>query len=47
MSRRREQGIRITWADAFGVVKSTGFGAILVLGLILVTIFLLWLLRPI
>ena len=44
MSRRREQGIRITWADAFGVVQSPGFGAILVLGLILVTIFLLWLL---
>ena len=44
MSRRREQGIRITWADAFGVIRSPGFGAILVLGLVLVTIFLLWLL---
>ena len=44
ISRRREQGIRITWVDAFGVVQSPGFGAILVLGLILVTIFLLWLL---
>jgi uncharacterized membrane protein len=44
MSRRREQGMRITWADAFGVIRSPGFGAILVLGLILVTIFLLWLL---
>src|SRR6185437_5202662 len=39
MSRRREQGIRITWADAFRVVQSPGFGAILALGLILVTIF--------
>jgi len=44
MSRRREQGIRINWADAFRVVQSPGFGAILALGLILVAIFLLWLL---
>jgi uncharacterized membrane protein len=44
MSRRREQGIRITWMDAFGVIRSPGFGAILVLGLALVAIFLLWLL---
>jgi uncharacterized membrane protein len=44
MSRRREQGIRITWTDAFRVVESPGFGAILALGLILVAIFLLWLL---
>ena len=44
MSRRREQGHRISWIDAFGVVRSPGFGAILVLGLVLVAIFLLWLL---
>ena len=44
MSRRREQGIPITWMDAFGVVRSPGFGAILVLGLVLLAIFLLWLL---
>ncbi len=44
MSRRREQGIPITWADAFGVVRSPAFGAILVLGLLLLAIFLLWLL---
>lgn len=44
MSRRREQGIRITWVDAFGVIRSPGFGAILVLGLVLLAIFLLWLL---
>jgi uncharacterized membrane protein len=43
MSRRREQGIEITWADAFGVVRAPAFGAILVLGLILLAIFLLWL----
>jgi uncharacterized membrane protein len=43
MSRRREQGIDITWADAFGVVRAPAFGAILVLGLVLLAIFLLWL----
>jgi uncharacterized membrane protein len=44
MSRRREQGIRITWLDAFGVIRSPRFGAIMVLGLVLLAIFLLWLL---
>jgi len=44
MSRRREQGIPITWSDAFGAIRSPGFGAILVLGLALLGIFLLWLL---
>ena len=43
MSRRREQGTRITWADALGVIRSPSFGAILVLGLVLLAIFLLWL----
>ena len=31
MSRRREQGHRISWIDAFDVVRSPGFGAILML----------------
>jgi uncharacterized membrane protein len=44
MSRRREQGHPITWVDAFGVVRSPGFGAIMLLGLVLLAIFLLWLL---
>jgi uncharacterized membrane protein len=43
MSRRREQGLAITWVDAFGVIASPAFGAILVLGLVLLGIFLLWL----
>jgi uncharacterized membrane protein len=43
ISRRREQGEDITWADAFGVVRAPAFGAILVLGLVLLAIFLLWL----
>jgi uncharacterized membrane protein len=44
MSRRREQGMPITWIDAFGVIRSPGFGAIMVLGLVLLAIFLVWLL---
>jgi uncharacterized membrane protein len=43
MSRRREQGVAITWADAFGVVQAPAFGAVVVLGLVLLAIFLLWL----
>ena len=43
MSRRREQGSAVTWADAFGVVRSPSYGAIALLGLVLLTIFLLWL----
>jgi uncharacterized membrane protein len=43
MSRRREQGGNVAWPDAFGVIGSHSFGAILILGLLLVAIFLLWL----
>jgi uncharacterized membrane protein len=43
MSRRREQGVDINWADAFGVIRAPAFGAILVLGLVLLAIFVLWL----
>ena len=32
MSRRREQGADVSWADAFGVLATPAFGAILVLG---------------
>ena len=42
MSRRRERG-DVAWPDAFGVVRSRSFGAIVVLGLLLVAIFLFWL----
>ncbi len=44
MSRRREQGLAATWVDAFGMLRSPSFGAIVVLGLVLLSIFLLWLL---
>jgi len=47
MSRCREQGHRIGWIDAFGVVRSPGFGAILVLGLVLLAIFVLWMLAAV
>ena len=43
LSRRREQGATVAWPDAFGVVGSRSFGAIVVLGLLLVAIFLFWL----
>jgi uncharacterized membrane protein len=43
MSRRREYG-DAAWPDAFGVIRSRSFGAIVVLGLLLVAIFLFWLL---
>lgn len=43
MSRRREAGDRVSWVDAFRVVRSHSFGRIVLFGLLLVTIFLLWL----
>lgn len=43
MSRRREQGVEPNWADAFGVVRSPSFPAIVGLGFVLMAIFLLWL----
>ncbi len=43
MSRRREQGLETGWLDAFGVVRSPTFGAIVLLGLLLMALFLFWL----
>ena len=43
MSRRREQGAEATWTQAFGVILAPAFGAIVVLGLLLLAVFLLWL----
>lgn len=43
MSRRREAGMAVTWADAFAVARSPALGAIVLLGLLLMVIFLLWL----
>ena len=43
MSRRREQGAEVSWSEAFGVLGAPAFGAIVVLGLLLLVVFLLWL----
>jgi uncharacterized membrane protein len=43
MSRRREAGAAVGWADAFGVVRAPSLGAIVLLGLVLMAIFLAWL----
>jgi uncharacterized membrane protein len=44
MSRRRETGAHVAWPDAFGIVRSRSFGAIVALGLLLIAIFALWIL---
>ena len=43
MSRRREQGAAVRWLNAFDVLKAPAIGALAVLGLALVIVFLLWL----
>lgn len=42
ISRRREQGLSVTWGSAFGVVRSPALGSILGLGAILLVLFGLW-----
>jgi uncharacterized membrane protein len=42
MSREREAGAEVTWAHAFGVIRSPGFGGMMLLGLLLLAIFALW-----
>jgi uncharacterized membrane protein len=42
MSRERENGEKVTWASAFGVIRSPAFGGMLMLGLLLLAIFALW-----
>ena len=44
MSRRRSETGQAGWADAFGVFASPSFGAIVVLGLMLVGVFTIWML---
>lgn len=43
MSRQREQGRTVGWTTAFDVLHSPSIGAIAVLGLLLLAIFLIWL----
>ena len=42
MSRRREQGLDVSWKHALDIFRSPSLGAIIVLGLMLVAIFLIW-----
>ncbi|MBS0537866.1 MAG: DUF2189 domain-containing protein, partial [Proteobacteria bacterium] len=42
MSRERENGQDADWRQAFGVMRSPAFGAMLLLGLLLLAIFALW-----
>ncbi len=44
MSRRRELGEEPGWGDAFAVVSSPSFGAILALALMLAAVFIVWVL---
>jgi len=44
MSRRREQGVEVGWANAFDVLKAPAIGGIAALGAILIAVFLVWLL---
>lgn len=43
MSRRREQGAAVGWANAFDVLKAPAIGGIVALGAILIAVFLAWL----
>jgi len=43
MSRRREMGGEVSWANAFDVFRAPSFGTIMLFGLMLMAIFLIWL----
>jgi len=43
MSRRREQGATVGWANAFDVLKAPAIGGIVAMGMILIAVFLVWL----
>src|SRR5262245_30931669 len=43
MSRRRERGDEISALDAFGVMRAPSFGAIVLMGILLLAIFCVWL----
>ncbi len=42
ISRRREEGLAVSWKDVFGVVHAPGFGAIVVLSFGLLAVFVAW-----
>lgn len=43
LSRRRERNMPASWLDAFGVLRSPNLGAIIILGVMLLAIFVAWL----
>lgn len=43
LSRRREQGLEVSWVNAFDVLRSPSIGRIAALGLLLCVIFVAWL----
>lgn len=43
LSRRREQGLPVSWLNAFDVLRSPAIGSIATLGVLLSTIFVAWL----
>jgi uncharacterized membrane protein len=44
ISRRREQGLAVSWKDVFGVVHAPGFDALVGLSFVLLAIFVAWML---
>jgi uncharacterized membrane protein len=44
ISRRREEGLEVSWKDVFGVVHAPGFDALVGLSFVLLAIFVLWML---
>ncbi len=42
MSRRREEGLEVSWRNAFDVVHRPAIGGILLLGIVLTALFLSW-----
>lgn len=42
MSRRRELGLKTSWTDGFSVTKSPSWGAIMILGVMLLVLFVVW-----
>jgi uncharacterized membrane protein len=44
LSRRREQGLEVSWVNVFDVLRAPALGSIVALGLLLCAIFVAWLL---
>jgi uncharacterized membrane protein len=44
LSRRREQGLEVSWVNAFDILRAPALGSIVALGLLLCVIFVAWLL---